>query len=93
MKLCTFSYLGAKSLSLRVARRTSDVSCERAKDRIGCQKVEAGEVGLEGAGTRLRRVPGPAVPGESEVLLVIGSEGIEPPLTFKPRAAVNKEPF
>lgn len=92
MKLCTFSYLGVKSLSLRVALRTSDVSCERAKDRIGCQKVEAGEVGLEGAGARLRLVPDPALLG-SEVLLETGSEGIEPPLTFKPRAAVNKEPF
>lgn len=83
MKLWTFSYLGAKSLSLRVARRTSDVSCERAKDLIGCQKVEAGEVGLEG----FRRLPEPVLGSEA------GREGIEPALTFKPRAAVNKEPF
>lgn len=80
LKLCTFSYLGAKSLSLRVARRTSDVSCERAKDLIGCQKVEAGEVGLEGVAEPVR------LPGS-------GREGIEPALTFKLRAAVNKEPF
>ncbi len=91
MKLWTFSYLGAKSLSLRVARRTSDVSCERAKDLIGCQKVEAGEVGFGGAGTRFRWVPEPAL--GSDGLLEIGREGIEPALTFKPRAAVNKEPF
>lgn len=87
MKLWTFSYLGAKSLSLRVARRTSDVSCERAKDRIGCQKVEAGEVGLEGAVSRLAAAPGSEEPAES------GKEGIEPALAFKASAAVNKEPF
>lgn len=91
LKLWTFSYLGAKSLSLRVARRTSEVSCERAKDLIGCQKVEAGEVGLEGAGWWPRYIPDP-VPG-SEALPDTGREGIEPALTFKPRAAVNKEPF
>lgn len=91
MKLWTFSYLGAKSLSLRVARRTSDVSCERAKDLIGCQKVEAGEVGLEGAGAQLRWVPEPVL--GSEVLPETGREGIEPALTFRPRAVVNKEPF
>lgn len=85
LKLWTFSYLGAKSLSLRVARRTSDVSCERAKDLIGCQKVEAGEVGLAGAGARLRGSE--ALPPET------GREGIEPALTFKLRAALNKEPF
>lgn len=90
LKLWTFSYLGAKSLSLRVARRTSDVSCERAKDLIGCQKVEAGEVGLEGAGARLRWVPEPAL--GSDTLPEAGREGIEPALTFKPRAAVNKDP-
>lgn len=91
MKLWTFSYLGAKSLSLRVARRTSDVSCERAKDRIGCQNVEAGEVGLEEVGAQLRRVPEPGL--GSGVLPETGREGIEPALTFKPRAAVNNEPF
>lgn len=91
MKLWTFSYLGTKSLSLRVARRTRDVSCERAKDLIGCQKVEAGELGLEGVGARLRKIPDPAL--GSELLPETGREGIEPALTFKPRAAVNKEPF
>lgn len=85
LKLWTFSYLGARSLSLRVARRTRDVSCERANDLIGCQKVEVGEAGLEGAGARLRRAP--------EALMGSGREGIEPALTFRPRAAVNKEPF
>lgn len=89
MKLWTFSYLGARSLSLRVARRTRDVSCERAKDRIGCQKVEAGEAGLEGA--RLKREP-ESEPG-SEGPAETGREGMEPALTFKPRAAVNREPF
>lgn len=89
LKLWTFSYLGARSLSLRVARRTRDVSCERAKDLIGCQKVEAGEVGLGGAGARLRWFPALG----SEVLPETGRDGIEPALTFKPRAAVNKEPF
>lgn len=89
MKLWTFSYLGARSLSLRVARRTSDVSCERAKDLIGCQKVEAGEVGL--GGTRMRWAP--ELAAWSDELPEEGREGIEPALTFKPRAAVNKEPF
>lgn len=90
MKLWTFSYLGAKSLSLRVARRTSDVSCERAKDLIGCQKVEAGEVGLEGLAW-FRQIPAPVL--GSEELLETGREGTEPVLAFKPRAAVNKKPF
>lgn len=83
MKLWTFSYLGARSLSLRVARRTSDVSCERAKDLIGCQKVEAGEAGLAGAG--LRRCvlePGPGSEG-----LLGGREGREPSMVL------NTEPF
>ena len=70
--------MGAKSLSLSVARRTRDVSCERAKDLIGFQKVEAGEVGFMGG-------PKPKF-GSSR-------EGIEPALTSKPRAAENKEPF
>lgn len=83
--------MGAKSLSLSVARRTSDVSCERAKDLIGRQKVEAGESGLEGAGARLSRAPEPVL--GSDVIPETGREGIEPALTFKPRAAVNKEPF
>lgn len=84
LKLWTFSYLGTRSLSLRVARRTRDVSCERAKDLIGCQKVEAGEAGLEGVDVWLRWTPEP--------LAGSGREGIEPALTFSPRA-VNKEPF
>lgn len=91
LKLWTFSYLGAKSLSLRVARRTSDVSCERAKDLIGCQKVEAGEVGLEGPVARFKQIPDPVL--GSDELLGTGREGTEPVLAFKPRAAVNKKPF
>lgn len=89
MKLWTFSYLGAKSLSLRVARRTSAVSCERAKDLIGCQKVEAEEVGLEGAGWTRAPEPPPGSVGP----LGTGSEGTGAAATFKLRAAVNKEPF
>lgn len=71
-----------------MARRTSDVSCERAKDLIGCQKVEAG---LEGAEAHLRWAPEPA-PGSDE-LPEAGRDGTEPSLRFKVRAAVNKEPF
>lgn len=91
MKLCTFSYLGIKSLSLRVARRTSDVSCERAKDLIGCQKVEAGDLGLGGAGARLKRDPEPLLLG-SDLLPVSGKGGMEL-LMFKPRTELKREPF
>lgn len=83
--------MGARSLSLRVARRTSDVSCERANDLIGCQKVEAGEEGFGGAGACLRKSlepeTGSGVPADA------GREGREPALTLKPRGEVNKELF
>lgn len=72
------------SLSLSVARRTREVSCERAKDLIGCQKVEAGEVGLEGAAVRWTR---------SGPLLEATREGTEPTVALRPRAAENREPF
>lgn len=84
MKLWTFSYLGTMSLSLSVARRTRDVSCERAKDLIGCQKVEAGEESLEGAAVRF---------AGSGPLLEAAREGTEPTLAFNPRATENKDPF
>lgn len=61
-----------------------------AKDLICCQKVEAGDVGLLGAGALLRKVLEPLGSG---VLPETGREGIEPALTFKPRAAVNRVPF
>lgn len=86
MKLWTFSYLGAKSLSLRVARLTSDVSCERANDLIGCQKADVGELGLGGTGAA-GWTWGPD-PDAGSLEEFEGQTGFKPP-ALKPRASLN----
>lgn len=46
---------------------------------------------MEGSGPQLKWVLDLVL--ESRVLPAAGSEGMEPELTFKPRAVVNKEPL